>query len=73
MGENKPLKDLALGLACHGIASIRFDKVTYTYPKAFRIRKNMTVTEEYAEQRRRRIAGPEPSKYPPSPSFRSGT
>lgn len=49
VGENKPLKDLALGLACHGIASIRFDKVTHTYPKAFRNRKNMTVTNEYVE------------------------
>ncbi|OQE29475.1 hypothetical protein PENSTE_c002G10144 [Penicillium steckii] len=36
IGENKPFKDLAIGLAGHGIASIRFDKVAHTYPKAFR-------------------------------------
>lgn len=45
IAENKPLKDLALGLAARGIASIRFDKVTYT----FRSRKNIniTLTDEY--------------------------
>lgn len=47
--ENRPFKDLALGLACQGIASIRFDKVTRTYPKAFRNRKSMTLTDEYVE------------------------
>ncbi|KAJ5649252.1 uncharacterized protein N7484_002975 [Penicillium longicatenatum] len=47
--DNKPFKDLAWGLARHGIASIRFDKVTRTYPKVFRNRKNMTLTDEYVE------------------------
>ncbi|MCY4299039.1 MAG: alpha/beta hydrolase [Flavobacteriaceae bacterium] len=28
---NKPFKDLAMGLAVHGISSIRYDKRTYTY------------------------------------------
>ncbi len=31
MGVNKPFKDLAMGLAVHGISSIRYDKRTYTY------------------------------------------
>jgi pimeloyl-ACP methyl ester carboxylesterase len=47
--ENKPLQDLAWGLACRGIASIRFDKVTHTHPKTFRARKNVTLTDEYVE------------------------
>ena len=47
--ENKPFKDLALGLASHGIASIRFDKVTFTHRKAFARRKDVTLTDEYVE------------------------
>lgn len=47
--ENKPLKDLALGLASRGIASLRFDKVTFTHAKAMQKRKNMTLTDEYVE------------------------
>lgn len=47
--ENKPFKDLAWGLASHGIASIRFDKVSRTHPKAFRNKRNMTLTDEYVE------------------------
>ncbi|KAL2817572.1 Alpha/Beta hydrolase protein [Aspergillus granulosus] len=46
---NQPFKDLAWGLACQGIASIRFDKVTYKHSKAFRNRKNVTLTDEYVE------------------------
>lgn len=47
--ENKPLKDLALGLASRGVASIRFDKVTLVHSKAFRKRKDITLTDEYVE------------------------
>ncbi|KAL3483853.1 Alpha/Beta hydrolase protein [Aspergillus germanicus] len=47
--RNKPFKDLAWGLACRGIASIRFDKVTHTHPKTFRAQKNVTLTDEYVE------------------------
>lgn len=47
--ENKPFKDLALGLASHGIASIRFDKATFTHRKAFATRKDITLTDEYVE------------------------
>jgi hypothetical protein len=28
IGRNKPLKDLAWGVASHGVAGLRFDKVT---------------------------------------------
>ncbi|KAJ5308876.1 hypothetical protein N7508_004255 [Penicillium antarcticum] len=47
--ESKPFKDLALGLARQGIASVRFDKVTHTNPKTFLRRKDMTLTHEYVE------------------------
>jgi uncharacterized protein len=33
IGPNKPFKDLALGLATNGIASLRFDKTTFVYRK----------------------------------------
>ncbi|KAJ5287647.1 hypothetical protein N7478_003333 [Penicillium angulare] len=49
IGENKPFKDLALGLASQRIASIRFDKVTHTHQKTFRKRKGITLTDEYVE------------------------
>ncbi|MGW7535825.1 alpha/beta hydrolase family protein [Amycolatopsis sp. NPDC054798] len=32
-GPNKPLKDLAWGLASRGVAVLRFDKVTYAHPE----------------------------------------
>jgi hypothetical protein len=42
-GPNKPLKDLAWGLAARGVAVVRFDKVTYAHPAAPRL----TPTSEY--------------------------
>ena len=47
IGEAKPFKDLALGLARHGVASIRFDKVTLAHAKEFRKRRDITLTDEY--------------------------
>lgn len=41
-GPNKPLKDLAWGLATRGVAVLRFDKVTYGDPNAA-----ATMREEY--------------------------
>jgi uncharacterized protein len=32
IGRNKPLKDLAWGLASAGVAVLRFDKVTHAHP-----------------------------------------
>lgn len=49
ISENKPFKDLAFGLASQGIASIRFDQVTFTHNKAFRRQKNITLTDEYMD------------------------
>jgi dienelactone hydrolase len=46
-GSNKPLKDLAWGLASHGVAVIRFDKVTYTHPGLVANAADFTMTDEY--------------------------
>ncbi|MEU8148716.1 alpha/beta fold hydrolase [Nonomuraea sp. NPDC048901] len=42
-GPNKPLKDLAWGLASRGVAVLRFDKVTYTHAG----QSDFTMTDEY--------------------------
>jgi dienelactone hydrolase len=45
-GPNKPLKDLAWGLAGRGVAVLRFDKITHTDPGVWQ-RPGFTVAEEY--------------------------
>jgi dienelactone hydrolase len=45
-GPNKPLKDLAWGLASKGIAVLRFDKVTAEHPD-LTSRAGFTMTDEY--------------------------
>jgi uncharacterized protein len=45
-GANKPLKDLAWGLASQGIAVLRFDKVTANRPEAM-TEPGYTMTAEY--------------------------
>ncbi|MGW0903066.1 alpha/beta hydrolase family protein [Streptomyces sp. NPDC002853] len=45
-GPNKPLKDLAWGLASRGITVLRFDKATYTHPEAAAA-PDLTMTQEY--------------------------
>jgi dienelactone hydrolase len=47
IGACKPLKDLAWGLASLGIASLRFDKVTFAHPKEVSARSNFTLVDEY--------------------------
>ena len=47
MGRNKPLKDLAWGLADRGTAVLRFDKVTYAHPDQVENDPDFTVTDEY--------------------------
>ncbi|MEV4125825.1 alpha/beta fold hydrolase [Nocardia sp. NPDC049707] len=46
-GSNKPLKDLAWGLASRGIAVLRFDKVTYTHRDVATRMDGFTMTDEY--------------------------
>lgn len=46
VGPNKPLKDLAWGLATRGIATLRFDKPTLVHAEEFEER-GYTLTDEY--------------------------
>lgn len=47
IGRNKPLKDLAWGLASAGVAVLRFDKVTYAHPQQVAGKAGFTLTDEY--------------------------
>ncbi len=47
VGPNKPLKDIALGLASKGIASVRYVKRTLVYPGEFNVA--FTVKEEVTD------------------------
>lgn len=46
IGPNRPFLDIALGLAAHGIASVRYDKRTLDYPKDIDLAR-FTPTDEY--------------------------
>jgi hypothetical protein len=46
VGPNKPFRDIALGLAARGIASLRYDKRTRDYPRILNPRTG-TPTREY--------------------------
>lgn len=48
--RNKPLKDLAWGLATRGVAVVRFDKVTFAHPREALALPNPTVVDEYVPQ-----------------------
>src|SRR4051794_12259806 len=47
IGRNKPFKDLAWGLAAKGIATLRFDKVTFAHPAQVARTVGFTVNDEY--------------------------
>ncbi|WP_216897455.1 alpha/beta hydrolase [Nocardia alni] len=47
--SNKPLKDVAWGIASKGIAVLRFDKVTFTHPDKLDIERDATLTVEYID------------------------
>ena len=47
LGRNKPLRDLAWGLASRGVAVLRFDKVTQAHGHALADARDFTVTDEY--------------------------
>lgn len=49
IGPNKPFKDLALGLAQRGIASLRFDKRTYLYPEECANDLDFTLADEIVD------------------------
>ncbi|GAA4395441.1 alpha/beta hydrolase [Tsukamurella soli] len=46
--DNKPLKDIAWGLATRGVAALRFDKITRVNPRA--LPADVTVDDEYLPQ-----------------------
>ncbi len=46
-GSNKPLKDLAWGLASRGVAVARFDKVSFAHASQVADAPNFTMTDEY--------------------------
>lgn len=46
-GPNKPLKDLAWGLASRGMAVVRFDKVTYAHSQQVASMPDFTMADEY--------------------------
>ncbi|MGN9783207.1 alpha/beta hydrolase family protein [Nonomuraea sp. ZG12] len=46
-GANKPLKDLAWGLASRGVAVLRFDKVTHTHSDQVADTPGFTMADEY--------------------------
>lgn len=50
IGRNKPLKDIAWGLATRGIVVLRFDKVTYAHAHEFRNAHDFTLDDEYLTQ-----------------------
>ncbi len=47
IGRNKPLKDLAWGLASAGVAVLRFDKVTFAHPEQVAENRGFTLADEY--------------------------
>ena len=46
IGPDKPFRDIALGLAARGVATLRYDKRTRDYPQSFNVR-SATPTQEY--------------------------
>lgn len=46
-GPNKPLKDIAWGLASRGIAVVRFDKVTHVHTNQVASMPDFTMADEY--------------------------
>jgi len=47
IGRNKPLKDLAWGLASAGVGVLRFDKVTFVHPRQVTENRGFTLADEY--------------------------
>ena len=47
IGRNKPLKDVAWGLASRGVATLRFDKVTHAHANELKDAKDFTLNDEY--------------------------
>ena len=50
IGRNKPVKDLAWGLASRGVIVLRFDKVTYVHARQLAQATDFTLSDEYLPQ-----------------------
>jgi len=50
IGQNKPFKDLAWGLASRGVIVLRFDKVTYAHARQLAHASDFTLSDEYLPQ-----------------------
>src|SRR5215472_880954 len=50
VGQNKPFKDLAWGLASLGVAVLRFEKVTYAHGQEVVQDRGFTASDEYLPQ-----------------------
>jgi uncharacterized protein len=68
IGRNKPLRDLAWGLASAGVAVLRFDKVTLARPGLAAANPAFTLSDEYVPQARAgirllgRVPGVDPAR-----------
>lgn len=49
IGPNKPFRDIARGLAAHGIASLRYDKRTFTYATRMSADRHLTIDDEVTD------------------------
>ena len=56
IGANKPLKDIAWGLASRGAAVLRFDKVTHAHAATIKDARQFTLSDEYLPQATAAIA-----------------
>ena len=56
IGRNKPLKDLAWGVASAGIGVLRFDKVTFAHPREVKSDEGFTVVDEYVHHANAAVA-----------------
>ncbi len=56
IGGHKVFKDLALGLAARGIATLRYDKRTRVEPAAFPVSRHYTVKEEVLDDAHAAVA-----------------
>jgi len=56
IGPNKPFRDLAWGLAAHGVAVLRYEKRTHRYPRQCAAAKNFTVQQETIDDARAAVA-----------------
>lgn len=55
MGGAKPFRDLAVGLASQGVATVRYDKVSYTHSYKFTSQPKYTLKQETVDDANRAV------------------